>query len=103
MAWAKHAAGCGLTQQQIIDELLNGRDLSKKGDRKRQVDYALRVRSQAEQCANCENGWRKGGLVKTYKKTPRRPAQCTTAPARTYTPCCGAVPEIWMIGDSLVV
>ena len=30
VAWAKHAAGCGLTLQQIKDELLNGRDLGKK-------------------------------------------------------------------------
>ncbi len=29
MAWAKHAAGCGLTLEQIKAELLNGRDLSK--------------------------------------------------------------------------
>jgi len=31
MAWAKHAARCGMTLEQIKDELLNGRDLSKKG------------------------------------------------------------------------
>jgi hypothetical protein len=30
MAWAKHAASCGMTLEQIRDELLNGRDLSKK-------------------------------------------------------------------------
>jgi hypothetical protein len=34
MAWAKDAAGCGLTLEQISEELLNGRDLSKKGSRK---------------------------------------------------------------------
>jgi hypothetical protein len=42
MAWAKHAAGCGLTLEQIRDELLDGRDLSKKGNRKRQLDYVTR-------------------------------------------------------------
>ena len=47
MAWAKHAAGCGLTFEQIRDELLNGRDLSKKGSRKRQVEYADRTASKA--------------------------------------------------------
>jgi hypothetical protein len=47
MAWAKHAAGCGLTLEQIRDELLNGRDLSKKGNRKRQVEYADRTASKA--------------------------------------------------------
>jgi hypothetical protein len=40
MAWAKHAAGRGLTLEQIKGELLNGRDLSKKGSRKRQLEYA---------------------------------------------------------------
>ena len=43
MAWAKHAAGCGLTLEQIKAELLNGRDLSKKGDHKRQLEYAERT------------------------------------------------------------
>jgi hypothetical protein len=47
MAWAKHAAGCGLTFEQIKDELLNGRDLSKKGSRKRQVEYAQRTAEKA--------------------------------------------------------
>jgi hypothetical protein len=47
MAWAKHAAGCGLTLEQIKDELLNGRDLSKKGSRKRQVEYAQRTAEKA--------------------------------------------------------
>jgi hypothetical protein len=40
VAWVKHAARCGMTIQQIKDELLNGRDLSKKGNRKRQLEYA---------------------------------------------------------------
>jgi hypothetical protein len=47
MAWAKHAAGCGLTLEQIKDDLLNGRDLSKKGNRKRQVEYATRTAEKA--------------------------------------------------------
>ena len=47
MAWAKHAAGCGLTLEQIKDELLNGRDLSKKGNRKRQLEYAERTARKA--------------------------------------------------------
>jgi hypothetical protein len=47
MAWAKHAAGCGLTMEQIRGELLNGRDLSKKGDHKRQIEYALRTARKA--------------------------------------------------------
>jgi DNA primase RepB-like protein len=47
MAWAKHAAGCGVTFEQIKDELLNGRDLSKKGNRKRQVEYVMRTTEKA--------------------------------------------------------
>ncbi len=47
MAWAKHAAGCGLTLDQIKDELFNGRDLSKKGNRKRQLEYAERTARKA--------------------------------------------------------
>jgi hypothetical protein len=47
MAWAKHAAGCGLTLEQIKNELLNGRDLSKKGDHKRQVEYVTRTAEKA--------------------------------------------------------
>ena len=47
MAWAKHAAGCGLTLEQIKAELLNSRDLSKKGDHKRQVEYAERTARKA--------------------------------------------------------
>jgi hypothetical protein len=50
MAWAKYAAGCGLRLEQIKDELLNGRDLSKKGNRKRQLEYAeRRARKAIEQ------------------------------------------------------
>ena len=47
MAWAKHAVGCGLTPEQIRDELLNGRDLSKKGNRKRQIEYVMRTAEKA--------------------------------------------------------
>jgi hypothetical protein len=47
MAWAKHAAGCGLTLEQIKAELLAGRDLSKKGNRKRQVQYVTRTAEKA--------------------------------------------------------
>jgi RepB DNA-primase from phage plasmid len=47
MAWAKHAAGCGLTLEQIKDELLVARDLGKKGSRKRQVEYAERTARKA--------------------------------------------------------
>jgi hypothetical protein len=49
LAWAKHAAGCGLTLAQIKDKLLNGRDLSKKGNRKRQLDYVTRTAEKALQ------------------------------------------------------
>ena len=47
LAWAKHAAGCGLTLEQITDKLLNGRDLSKKGSRKRQLEYGTRTAEKA--------------------------------------------------------
>jgi len=47
MAWAKHAAGSGLTLEQIKDELLNGRDLGKKGNRKRQAEYVTRTAEKA--------------------------------------------------------
>ena len=43
MAWAKHVAGCGLTLEQIKAELLDGRDLGKKGSRRRQIEYAERT------------------------------------------------------------
>jgi hypothetical protein len=47
MAWAKHAAGCGLTLEQIKAELVAGRDLSKKGNHKRQVQYVTRTAEKA--------------------------------------------------------
>jgi hypothetical protein len=52
MAWAKHAAGCGLTLEQIKAELLNGRELSKKGDHKRQVEYVTRTAEKALRTLN---------------------------------------------------
>jgi hypothetical protein len=47
MAWSKHAAGCGLTLEQIRNELFDSRDLSKKGNRKRQLEYAERTARKA--------------------------------------------------------
>ena len=47
LAWAKHAAGYGLTLEQITNELLNGRDLSKKGSHKRQLEYVTRTAKKA--------------------------------------------------------
>ncbi len=47
LAWAKHAAGRGLTLEQIRDKLLKGRDLSKKGSRKRQLEYVTRTAAKA--------------------------------------------------------
>ena len=47
LAWAKHAAGYGLTFEEITDKLLNGRDLSKKGSRKRQLEYVMRTAEKA--------------------------------------------------------
>jgi hypothetical protein len=50
MAWALHAASRGLPEQQeqqIKDELLHTRDLSKKGRIQRQVSYAQRTAIKA--------------------------------------------------------
>ncbi|MGB6088514.1 MAG: DNA-primase RepB domain-containing protein [Candidatus Binataceae bacterium] len=47
MAWALHAASRGLPEQQIRDEILHGRDLSKKGRPRRQLDYAQRTAIKA--------------------------------------------------------
>jgi len=47
LGWAKHAAGHGLTFEEITDKLLNGRDLSKKGSRKRQLEYVTRTAEKA--------------------------------------------------------
>jgi len=47
MAWAVHAASRGLSEQQIRDEILRSRDLSKKGRIQRQVSYAERTANKA--------------------------------------------------------
>ena len=47
MAWALHAASRGLREQQIRDEILHARDLSKKGGAARQLDYARRTAIKA--------------------------------------------------------
>jgi hypothetical protein len=47
MAWVLHAASHGLSEQQIRDELLHARDLSKKGGPARQLDYAQRTATKA--------------------------------------------------------
>jgi hypothetical protein len=49
MAWAVHAASRGFPQQQIRDEILQARDLSKKGNAARQLDYAQRTAIKAAQ------------------------------------------------------
>ena len=47
MAWAVHAASRGVRRQQIRDEILHARDLSKKGAPRRQFDYAQRTAIKA--------------------------------------------------------
>jgi hypothetical protein len=47
LAWAIHAASSGLALEEIKNELLNGRDLSKKGNLKRRVEYASRTAQKA--------------------------------------------------------
>jgi hypothetical protein len=47
MAWALHAASCGLTEEQIRDEILSARDLSKKGRIQRRFNYAERTAIKA--------------------------------------------------------
>ena len=47
MAWALHAASRGLPEQQIRDEILHARDLSKKGVAARQLNYAHRTAIKA--------------------------------------------------------
>jgi hypothetical protein len=47
MAWAVHAAARGLSREQIEHEILNGRDLSKKGPPRRRWAYAMRTASKA--------------------------------------------------------
>jgi hypothetical protein len=47
LAWAIYAASRGFSEQQIRDEILYARDLSKKGRQSRQLDYAERTASKA--------------------------------------------------------
>jgi hypothetical protein len=47
MAWAVHAAARGLSREQIEYEILNNRDLSKKGPPLRRLAYAMRTASKA--------------------------------------------------------
>jgi hypothetical protein len=47
MSWAVHAAARGLCQEQIEHEILNSRDLSKKGPPLRRWAYAMRTASKA--------------------------------------------------------
>jgi hypothetical protein len=47
MAWAVHAAARGLSREQIEHEILNSRDLSKKGPPVRRLAYAMRTASKA--------------------------------------------------------
>ena len=47
MAWALHAASHGLSEQQIRDEILHSRDLSKKGRIQRQISYAKRTANKS--------------------------------------------------------
>ena len=47
MAWALHAAARGLSREEIEHEILNSRDLSKKGPPLRRLAYAMRTASKA--------------------------------------------------------
>jgi len=47
MAWARHAAGMGLSSKEIRETIIGERDLSKKGDARRQRDYAERTAGKA--------------------------------------------------------
>jgi hypothetical protein len=47
MAWALHAAARGISREQIEHEILNSRDLSKKGPALRRLAYATRTESKA--------------------------------------------------------
>jgi hypothetical protein len=47
MAWALNAARRGVSERQIRDEILHGRDLSKKGGPARQLAYAERTAAKA--------------------------------------------------------
>jgi hypothetical protein len=47
MAWARHAAGMGLSATEIRAAILEARDLAKKGSDKRQREYAERTAGKA--------------------------------------------------------
>jgi hypothetical protein len=47
LAWARHAAEMGLAAGEIRAAIMAGRDFSKKGDVKRQRDYAERTAGKA--------------------------------------------------------
>jgi hypothetical protein len=47
LAWALHAASCGLSTEKIHAEILYARDLSKKGCPRRQRDYVRRTAAKA--------------------------------------------------------
>jgi hypothetical protein len=47
MAWALNAAGHGISEEQIENEIFRGRDLSKKGSRARQFNYVARTARKA--------------------------------------------------------
>ena len=47
MAWARHAAGMGLSAGEIRAAIMQARDLSKKGNLKRQREYAERTAGKA--------------------------------------------------------
>jgi RepB DNA-primase from phage plasmid len=47
MAWARHAAAMGLSAAEIRAELTRARDLSKKGNLKRQREYTERTAGKA--------------------------------------------------------
>jgi hypothetical protein len=60
MAWAKHAAGCGLTLEQIKDDLLSGGDLSKKGNRNRVPISFMHMLDKAHQRCSATDGLFRG-------------------------------------------
>jgi hypothetical protein len=47
LAWARHAAGMGLSAREIRATIMDARDLSKKGDTRRQQAYAERTALKA--------------------------------------------------------
>jgi len=60
---------CRLTLEQIKDELLNGRDLSKKGSRKRQLEYGAQCPRQSS--ASLRRLQAHGGRTPSMKKRSR--------------------------------